>query len=309
MGKRSGCALDSTASKKAKIARSSKHCTICNTEPAVLKTSPTSCSSPHYASVERACGECWEAYLSMAVEESQAEDDIQCMFCDSTMPGAEIKRLAREHTAERHEMKIQHRFKQTCQDRCAASRIAHPNGSPQRSKRNSAYCFVLQDHEPDADGRVFACKFCDFATCVVCDRPEHLGEACEDYQARTGMLEELPPVQQRSGHTMKKDAIKSCPNCQVYWMLDDGGGCGFVKCNACCFRFCQRCLVPWVGEDSAYLVGKKAHSVDSTDGKVCTYRDRLTFSGHTLQNRFAYSEAEQGELAGRQAKKARRSSS
>ncbi|TKA72696.1 hypothetical protein B0A55_06489 [Friedmanniomyces simplex] len=280
--------------KKAKFT-TRKQCTVCATTNPVLKTSPASCHSYHKTNEERACGECWEAYLSMAVEEVGAEE-IECMFCTNPMPEAEVKRLSRVQTGERYDAKLYHRTKQTCQVRCSGSRVLRADGMPQRSESDNSFLFILQDHDREAR-RVFGCKFCNFATCTVCDRPEHSGETCEAYQSRTGMQEDLPTVQQSGGRLIKRDAIKNCPNCDVYWMLGDGG-CGYVKCNACQFRFCQRCLVPWVGSGSAYLVGREAHGIDDTDGKVCSYRYRATVSGHALQNRFEKMGEEEEKVAG-----------
>ena len=70
-----------------------------------------------------------------------------------------------------------------------------------------------------------------------------------------------------------------CPECDS--VIEIEKGCGYTMCN-CGYRFCSRpeCLIPWVGEDSAYLGGKAAH------WEGCKYRTRDGDSVHTLQRRF-----------------------
>ncbi|KAK3654571.1 hypothetical protein LTR56_003217 [Elasticomyces elasticus] len=236
----------------------------------------------------------------MQVEEKcDSLEEIECMFCTSKMPEKMVKKYSRPQTAERYDAICNGKTKQTCQARCVASRDTHPDGRVKRSNSDSSILFKLQDHCRDVDGRVFSCEYCKFATCVECDRAEHIGEDCEEYKLRTGLLEKLPIVIGAS--KFKKDAIKNCPRCEAYWMLDERKdangkthqGCGYMKCAACQFRFCQRCLVPWVGEGSAYLLGKESHGHDETDGKACSYGPygtRESGSGHALKKRYATTE-------------------
>ena len=104
--KRQFDAVDNTSpAKKVKTSgstRAKKPCTICAAEVAAFESSPASCHNSHDHDSQRACGECWEAYLSMAVEEHQAED-ITCMFCSSLLPEKEVKRLAKDQTGERYD--------------------------------------------------------------------------------------------------------------------------------------------------------------------------------------------------------------
>lgn len=72
-------------------------------------------------------------------------------------------------------------------------------------------------------------------------------------------------------------------------MLFDKEMCGFTVCE-CKFRFCSRCIAPWVGEGSAYLWGKEAH------GEWCLYRTRDSPSKHSLVNRFQETDEVQARI-------------
>ena len=58
-----------------------KHCIVCSSEVNSLKVSPQHGKHKH-AEHECACDECWEAWLSLQVEENLPEE-IACMFCAS----------------------------------------------------------------------------------------------------------------------------------------------------------------------------------------------------------------------------------
>ncbi|KAK5134070.1 hypothetical protein LTR08_006960 [Meristemomyces frigidus] len=271
---------------KATQAKAAKSCLVCAAEVSSFRASPATCSLKHTLD-ERACHECWEAYLSLQVEEQRAEH-IACMFCHSMMPEDEVKRLSRAQTSERYDAKLSDRKKQRCQARCDASRVLKPNGMPDRNDDGS-FKTTLQDHDWEIDGRLFVCKFCSFQTCTFCDRPEHVNDSCEAYQSRLGLLD--TPIEVRE--KVDKRVCKVCPSCSSYFIIEKG--CGYTTCTACQYRFCQRCLIPWVGECSAYLMGKSAHGTD-INGKVCTYRDLPTESGHSLQNRFAFTDEDLAKL-------------
>ncbi|KAK5701557.1 hypothetical protein LTR97_004372 [Elasticomyces elasticus] len=240
--------------KKAKLSFE-RCCPICGTKDAKLKEPPEICHTNHDDPSERACGECWEAYLSREVERKRY---------DASKLGLTM---------------------QTCQARCVQSRARREDGMPELSAVNGGYVFEPQSHDRETDGRIFSCKYCSFATCVDCDRPEHCGESCIEYRRHTDMLQDLPLIR----HKYKKDTIKPCPGCKVYWMLGDSA-CGYVTCDACLHRFCSRCLVPWVGDGSAYLLGPKAHGIDPADGKPCAYGQRDKISKYALKKRFATDE-------------------
>lgn len=76
------------------------HCNICGSNVKVLGISPQVHGHARGNLDERACGQCWEAWLSLQIEEKQLTD-IQCMFCNSNMSFEEIKKLARAKTCER----------------------------------------------------------------------------------------------------------------------------------------------------------------------------------------------------------------
>jgi hypothetical protein len=70
---------------------------MCKTQP---DQHGTQHKMQHQEDDQRACGECWEAYLSLQVEERLAEN-IECMFCTSLLPRSEIDRLSKEQTLAR----------------------------------------------------------------------------------------------------------------------------------------------------------------------------------------------------------------
>jgi hypothetical protein len=128
---------------------------------------------------------------------------------------------------------------------------------------------VLQFFNSSQDGRVFTCKNCASQTCVDCDRPEHKNESCSTYRERQSAIH---GAAERKTHK----AFKCCPSCD---MLFDKEKCQFTQCK-CGYRFCSGCMIPWVGEGSAYLAGKAAH------GEGCPYLTRDRPSEHSLKRRF-----------------------
>lgn len=129
-------------------------------------------------------------------------------------------------------------------------------------------------HQPfdrEKDGRVFTCKQCAYQMCVDCDRPEHANESCDEYQSRVV----LAPVHAEA-EAATLAAFKTCPDCNATIKTDK---CAYTQCE-CGHRFCSRCRCPWVGENSAYMLGKDAHA------DWCNYRTRDTQSVHLTKNRF-----------------------
>ena len=142
-----------------------------------------------------------------------------------------------------------------------------------------SFKYKLQEHDRETDGNLFACGDCGFETCVDCDRPRHDGEACPALQTRLGLLQPLPEVHERvDGH-----AVSICPSCNSYFIIVKG--CGYTRCTACKHRFCENCMLPWVGEGGGYLLGPTAHGY-CRDGRECLYRSREWPSAHTIKNRF-----------------------
>lgn len=78
-----------------------KNCNICALNVSSLKVSPKGHESKHKSDDERACGECWEAWLSQQVEERHPHE-IECLFCKATISIDELARLARDGTAYRY---------------------------------------------------------------------------------------------------------------------------------------------------------------------------------------------------------------
>lgn len=75
-------------------------CNICGSGVGSLRISPQHNGKPKHSQDERACDQCWEAWLSLQVEENQP-DQIECMFCNSLLEAEQIKSFARVGTWER----------------------------------------------------------------------------------------------------------------------------------------------------------------------------------------------------------------
>jgi hypothetical protein len=83
-----------------KSPRNMKHCSICESDGVALRASPKNHERKHDGH-ETACGQCWEAHLSLQVEEKNRSSEIKCMFCTSKMSADDFKSLAREGTKRR----------------------------------------------------------------------------------------------------------------------------------------------------------------------------------------------------------------
>lgn len=155
-----------------------------------------------------------------------------------------------------------------CHARCWASK-RNP------TERNSPS--VFQPHDRHIDGRVFTCQFCASQTCIDCDRPEHEHETCKAYRARV-----IDKPQHVQAEAATAEQFRRCPNCSSFWEWDPkkGKGCGHTVCDACKFRFCGICMIPWVGDGSAQLLGKMGHA------EGCRYRGKLEESVYSLKKRF-----------------------
>ena len=138
-----------------------------------------------------------------------------------------------------------------------------------------------QDYDRDRDGRVFTCQHCHFQVCFDCDRPEHVDESCSEYRERQEATHGAAEAR-----TFK--VYKTCPDCKAT-IKPLKSNC-HTQCESCGYRFCSGCMVHWVGEGSAYLLGKEAHL-----GK-CKYRTRDAESTHSLGNRWKQTNAVQQRL-------------
>ena len=76
-----------------------KECNVCGAEANSLRVSPKHGTHKH-KEIERACDECWEIHISLQVEENKP-DQIECMFCKSTLDFQQIGKLARKGTVFR----------------------------------------------------------------------------------------------------------------------------------------------------------------------------------------------------------------
>jgi hypothetical protein len=78
-----------------------KHCNICHSDASSLRISPQHGQHKHKEH-ERACDECWEAWISLQIEENKP-DEIRCMFkgFTSMLDSEQIKKLALQLTVRR----------------------------------------------------------------------------------------------------------------------------------------------------------------------------------------------------------------
>lgn len=177
----------------------------------------------------------------------------------------------------RYDGKLEEATRFRCQTRCWWSKQdpAESDAPCVLQPHNKKAICVLQPHSRKDDGRVFACKFCDFETCIDCDRPEHVDETCDEYRLRA-----VDRPQHNKAEVANGKKFERCPSCAAFWQWAKGAkGCGYTKCEACKFRFCGNCMIPWVGEGSAYLLGKSGHKVG------CRYRTKDTESTKALMKR------------------------
>lgn len=77
-----------------------KQCNICGSNVGSLRVSPQHSGQPKHAQCERACTQCWDAWLSLQVEEKQP-DQIHCMFCSLMLDAEQIEYLAWDDTWDR----------------------------------------------------------------------------------------------------------------------------------------------------------------------------------------------------------------
>lgn len=77
------------------------HCSICRSDlDSALRLSPQDHEREH-GELDRACGQCWEAWLSLQVEEKKPSE-IECMFCTSHISEDDLLSLARVTTVTRY---------------------------------------------------------------------------------------------------------------------------------------------------------------------------------------------------------------
>lgn len=257
---------------KSKKEKKPPHCTICRADlKKSLRISPQDHERKHDTLEERACEDCWEAWLSLRVEEKKA-DETECLFCKSTMSLEWLKTLSRKPTLKRYD-RIYLTFIKFAvlkilryEKKLASKRVLCMNRCTKPGLR--------QAFDRQKDGRVFTCAHCDLQVCIDCDRPEHVDETCAEYGLRLFAVHGDAEAETSAN-------FRYCPSCNVTY---DHEGCGYTECRSCKHRFCDHCMVPWVGEGSVYSAGKEAH------GEGCLYRTRDRTSKYALKHRFQETE-------------------
>lgn len=123
-------------------AKATKTCPICCADVHSLMVSPATCTNGHGPD-QRACTECWEAYLSKEVEE-KAPGDIRCMFCPNT-PGTNnviseevMKKLAYVATFDRYVLLVARAIDSGDSDRQAGTR-RNSNSSRKTTPTNARH--------------------------------------------------------------------------------------------------------------------------------------------------------------------------
>ncbi|XP_032872645.1 probable E3 ubiquitin-protein ligase RNF217 isoform X2 [Amblyraja radiata] len=87
-----------------------------------------------------------------------------------------------------------------------------------------------------------------FRVCWSCGRqwrgPAPGGGAhCSDRSCPTvSLLQSCPPIDGPSLAVNGCPSIRACPRCRA--LVAHAGGCKYVRCGPCSFRFCYRCLEP-----------------------------------------------------------------
>lgn len=148
-----------------------------------------------------------------------------------------------------------------------------------------------QDYNRERDGRVFTCQHCSFQSCFDCDRPEHVDESCDEYRARQEAIH-------GKAEALTFKVCKTCPDCNA--TIEPLKSNCHTQCESCGHQFCSGCMVNWVGEGGAYLLGKEAHTGE------CKYRTRDAESKHSLGNRWQQTKAVQERLGAKAERKAER---
>jgi hypothetical protein len=275
------------------MATNTKHCTICASDlKDFTKISPQDHERAHNDD-ERACGQCWEAWLSLQVEEKQPEE-IECLFCKSIISEASFVKLARDATKRRYIEESLSRGETALLTSSSYSKKKEPVKSYNCMARCKGSLQGTQTHDRLADGRIFTCHHCSFRVCTACDRPEHTSETCSEYRECQEVIH--GQAEALSLNTLK--AFKTCPDCNA--AIEPLKSACHTQCTGCGFQFCSGCMVQWVGEGSAYLLGKDAHT-----GK-CKYRTRDAESTHSLGNRWEQTRAVKERLSAKAEKKAAR---
>jgi hypothetical protein len=99
-----------------------------------------------------------------------------------------------------------------------------------------AGCDYGHIHNPESGVNSFQCRKCAFRSCVLCDRPWHEDETCEQYSNRT--------AQNHADNEASAATIliisKSCPECKT--PIEKRGGCDHMTCKLILFS-CKEWLI------------------------------------------------------------------
>jgi hypothetical protein len=87
------------------------------------------------------------------------------------------------------------------------------------------YEYVSDVIEFPGDRNICTCHECGARACVVCDRPEHVGETCRAYQLR---IKDRIEEEDKAMRAIER-ATKACPNCHV--RIQKNGGCPHMYCK------------------------------------------------------------------------------
>lgn len=175
---------------------------------------PSSSSCKHLINT---CTECLQKWLTSQIEDGMfipdEKDDtvfgLRCLECLATMTTADIEAVA---TPEIYEL-----FRARVSNHIASARAKWFWCQNPRCQEGR----ILEDPE----ATVFTCQMCSFVSCVPCERPYHLGEACEEYRTRVqGHIHE----EDESLKWCRKSAQR-CPHCLAF--TEKTGGCNSMFCG------------------------------------------------------------------------------
>ncbi|CAG8972657.1 hypothetical protein HYALB_00011396 [Hymenoscyphus albidus] len=90
------------------------------------------------------------------------------------------------------------------------------------------------------------CSLCGFASCSYHGVPWHVGETCEEYDAKRGNTKAEKKSEAKIGKS-----TKPCPNKECGRLITKAGGCNGIVCICGC-AFCWRCGVAYDDPDQQH---------------------------------------------------------
>ena len=172
------------------------------------------------------CTRCVRSWLESQLD-SVSWNRIRCPECTELLDHTDVQRFASAETFERYD--------------AMALRAALNDIPDFRSCLNPNGCNAGHEHVGGLDANIFECRACHYQYCVVCERPWHSGETCEEFRARTTAV----AGNERASEAFVAENAKQCPRCHSKIMKE---GCDHMTCTAC-------------GHDLGWLCGADYQSI------------------------------------------------